>query len=314
MEDTSKSPNWLRYFSGMLLVLTTLLWGTSFIIAKNLISSIPVFFYLLTRFLIASIVFFPIFLSRVKKVNRSIVIAGILNGLVYFLAIATQTIGMYTTTAGKAGFITGLNTLIVPFMAWVGFKRRIKKRIWIAVFISVFGMAFLVLEGPAGIVIGDIFEIFCAFFCALYIIIVDYHVNIKQMDVYVYCFFQIVMISLTSFLSFLLFNESLEILNFDFNYWIVIIYLGAIVTALTFIFQNYGQKHIDPSKTAVIFALEPVFAVLFASLLIGNEEITIRGLIGFGLIFLAIIIAVIKDKEIEQTTDRILEKKVALEI
>ncbi len=294
-KDSASPSSWIKFLSFLLLVLTTLLWGTTFIITKNVVSHVPVFFYISIRFLFALIVLVPIILFRLKEVNKALIRAGILNGLIYFLALSTQTIGLQTTTAGKAGFITGLNSLIVPFLMWVGFKKPVKKRIWASVIISVVGMLLLMVDEVSGFVIGDIFEIFCAFFCAIYIILVDYHVNIKQLDVHAYCFTQIVMVFLASSLTMVISNETFIIKNLSLPFWLVMMYLGAIVTSLTFIFQNQAQVHVEPSKTAIIFALEPVFALLFASFLIGDEKITLQGLIGCSLIFVAILLAVIKN-------------------
>ena len=76
--------------------------------------------------------------------------------------------------------------------------------------------------------------------------------------------------------------------------------MGVIASGLTFLFQNWGQKQVGPSQTAIIFTLEPVFAVLFASVFIGSEIITLQGLIGGALIIIAIIITVIKNNEINE--------------
>lgn len=300
MESTiNSSPSIrLKSISIFLLFLTSLLWGSTFIIAKNFTTNVPVFNYLWIRYLIAGFSFIPIVLYKFKSFNKYTIKAGIINGFVYFLAITTQTIGLQTTTAGKAGFITGLNILIVPFLAWIIFKKAIKKRIWIAVFIAFIGMALLLLEGPAGIVIGDVFEIFCAFFCAVYIILVEVHLNDRDgiaVDVYLYCFIQILIVSLVSFIFSTFFLESITSITLDMNFWLTIFYLGAIVTTLTFIFQNWAQQNVDSSKTAIVLALEPVFALMFASFLIGDEIITLQGIIGSSLILFSILIAFIKD-------------------
>lgn len=300
MESTTNSSLSIRLkpISIFLLLFTSLLWGSTFIIAKNFTINVPVFFYLWIRYLIAGFSFIPLVLYRFKSFNKYTIKAGIINGFVYFLAITTQTMGLQTTTAGKAGFITGLNILIVPFLAWIIFKKAIKKRIWIAVFIAFIGIAFLMLEGPAGIVIGDVFELFCAFFCAVYIILIEVHLNNKQgiaVDVYLYCFIQILIVSLVSFIFATFFLESITSITFDMNFWLIIIYLGTIVTTLTFIFQNWAQQNVDSSKTAIVLAIEPVFALIFASFLIGDEIITFQGIIGSTLIFFAILIAFVKD-------------------
>ncbi len=77
--------------------------------------------------------------------------------------------------------------------------------------------------------------------------------------------------------------------------------MGLAVTTGTFIFQNWSQQHQGPTQTAIIFTLEPVFAVIFASFIIGSETMTILGWLGCGLIFIAILITVLKKSEINNS-------------
>ncbi|MFX0043845.1 MAG: DMT family transporter [Candidatus Hodarchaeota archaeon] len=294
IRENSYTSNRLRRIAIILLILTTLLWGTSFIITKKITQEIPIFLYLGLRFLIAIIGLLP-YLIKIKQIDKRIIIWGSITGLLYFIAIVFQTIGLQTTTAGKAAFITGLSTIMVPFIAWLGFKRSINKRIWIAVFISTIGMAFLLLEGEAGIIIGDILVLICAVLYAIFIILNDKYVNL--INVYLYSIVQLLIICLFCFGSSFLLNESYSFSSFELGYWLVIIYMGIIVTTGTFIFQNWGQQHQKPAQTAIIFTLEPVFAILFASFIIGNETMTIFGWLGCGLIFVAILITVLKIDE-----------------
>jgi len=294
IRDNSFTSNRLKIIATILLILTTLLWGTSFIITKILTQEVPIFLYLGLRFLIAIIGLFPYFI-KIKQVNKRILLWGSITGLIYFLAIVFQTIGLQTTTAGKAAFITGLSTIMVPFIAWLGFKRSLNKRIWIAVFVSIIGMTFLLLEGEAGIIIGDILVLVCAVLYAIFIILNDKFVNL--IDIYLYSIVQLLIISLFCFGSSFLINESYSFSSIELSYWVVIIYMGIVVTTGTFIFQNWGQQHQGPAQTAIIFTLEPVFAVLFASFIIGNETMTILGWLGCGLVFVAILITVLKTEE-----------------
>ena len=294
INTNSQYQNKLKIIATILLILTTLLWGTSFIITKKITQDVPIFLYLGLRFIIAIIGLFP-YLINIKKANKRILIWGSITGLIYFLAIVFQTIGIQTTTAGKAAFITGLSTIMVPFIAWLGFKRSLNKRIWIAVFISIIGMAFLLLEGEAGIIIGDILVLVCAILYAIFIILNDRYVNL--VNVYLYSIVQLLIISIFCFGSSFLLNESYNFSSIELGYWLVIIYMGIVVTTGTFIFQNWGQQHQGPAQTAIIFTLEPVFAVLFASFIIGNETMTILGWLGCGLIFVAILITVLKTEE-----------------
>ncbi|MFW9875929.1 MAG: DMT family transporter, partial [Candidatus Thorarchaeota archaeon] len=163
----------------LLLILTTVLWGTSFIITKNITEDVPIFLYLGLRFFIAFLGFAPFF-PHLKNLNKKIFLMGLITGLIYFFGIVFQTFGLQfsSTTAGKAGFITGLSTIIVPFLTWILFKKRPQIRIWFAVLLSVVGMAFLLLEGVSGLFIGDILVLICAFFFAFYIVINDKYVRL----------------------------------------------------------------------------------------------------------------------------------------
>ncbi|MBA7613955.1 hypothetical protein ES703_21214 [subsurface metagenome] len=274
-----------------LLILTTILWGTSFIITKNITEDVPIFFYIGLRFAIALIGFIPFF-PHLKYLNKRILLMGLGTGMLYFFGFAIQTIGLQTTTAGKTGFITGLSVIVVPFIAWLGFKRPLNKRIWVAVALSVGGMAFILLEGESGIIIGDLIVLICAFFWAFYIIYNDKFVRL--VDIYNYSIIQIVVICSTGFICSFLIQESYGSLSYSPGFWYVMIYMGIGVMTLTILFQNWSQQHVQPTQTAVIFSLEPVFAALFGSL-IGGEILSIYGWLGCGLIFVAILITVLKN-------------------
>ncbi len=288
----------IRLFAIFILIFTTVLWGSTFIITKNIIEDVPKFYYLGIRFFLALIPFLP-FLYRFRNFNKKVLFAGVLVGTIYYFSIAIQTVGLETTTAGKGGFITGLNTVIVPFIAWFMFKKPIGKRIWIAVALSITGMAFLLLEGESGIIIGDILVFFCAFGFAFYIIYVDR--DVKVVDIYLYLIIQLTVITLLSFITSIMMNESFDLFSADLSFWVVLIYMGMIASGLTFLFQNWGQKQIGPAQTAIIFTLEPVFAVLFASVFIGTEIMNIQGIIGGILIFIAIFITVIKNDKSKES-------------
>ena len=288
----SVSVSKLRLIANFLLIITTILWGTSFIITKNLTQEVPIFLYLGVRFSIAIIGFIP-YLIRIKRMNKKILLFGTLTGLMYYIAIVFQTLGIQTTTASKAAFITGLSTIMVPFITWLGFRKAIKKRVWFAVIISISGMVFLLLEGETNIIIGDFLVLLCAVLYALFIVLNDKYVRI--VDVYLYSMVQLIVISVLSFGGSFLLNETYDLINVSLPFWLIFIYMGLVVTTGTFIFQNWSQQHQGPSQTAIIFTLEPVFAVIFASFIIGNETMSLVGWLGCALIFIAILITVLKN-------------------
>ena len=291
--------------ANILLVLTTLLWGTSFIITKNLTQEVPVFLYLGIRFSIAIIGFIP-YLIRIKRINKKILLFGTLTGLMYYFAIVFQTLGIQTTTAGKAAFITGLSTIMVPFITWLGFRKAIKKRVWLAVIISISGMVFLLLEGESSIIIGDFLVLLCAVLYAFFIVLNDKYVRI--VDVYLYSMVQLIVISVLSFGGSFLLNETYDLMNISLSFWLIFIYMGLAVTTGTFIFQNWSQQHQGPTQTAIIFTLEPVFAVIFASFVFGSETMTPYGWIGCLLVFSAILITVLKNNKENQNELQLMDQ------
>ncbi len=283
---------WQKIISIILLVLTTVLWGTTFIITKNLTKSIPIFLYLGLRYFIAFLVFLP-FLYQLKTINKKLIIGGVFTGTLYFFSIVFQTFGIQTTTAGKAGFITGLSTIMVPFLTWIIRKKKVSYRIWFAVVLSLIGMAFLLLENESGVILGDLLVLGCALFCALFIIFNDDFVSL--VNIYLYSLIQLITLAILCFGSSFLFLENYNLLSTDLNFWLIMLYMGFGTTSLTFLFQNWGQKYQDPSVTAIIFTLEPVFAAFFGFLL-GNEILTLFNWIGMSLIFGAILITVLKKR------------------
>ena len=273
-----------------LLILTTILWGTSFILTKKITQDIPIFIYMALRFAIALLGFAP-FYSHLRNLNKKTFLMSFITGILYFFGLAIQTYGLQTTTAGKAGFITGLSAIIVPFIAWIGFKKPLTKRIWIAVILSVLGMAFLLLESESGINIGDFIVLISAFIWAFYIIYNDKYVRITE--IYCYSIIQLFVVSSASFITSLIIQESYVLLTYPTTYWYIMVYLGIGVMTLTILFQNWSQQYQGPTQTAIIFTLEPVFAALFG-FFIGNEVLSVYAWIGCGLIFIAILITVLR--------------------
>ena len=273
-------------------IITTVLWGTSFIITKTITKELPIFVYLTLRYSIAIIGIIPI-LYRFKGFNKKILYGGIITGILYFISIVFQTYGLQTTTAGKAGFITGLGTVLVPFMTWFAYKKKVKLRVWIAVVLSTIGMGFLLLEGESGVFIGDMLVLVCAVFYAIFIVVNDDYV--KKVDVYLFSFVQLATLSILCLGSSFLLSENWSISSNTIDFWLVMLYMGLIVTTVTFLFQNYGQQYLTPAKTAIIFTLEPVFAAFFG-FLFGNELLTVFGIIGATIIFIALLITVIKNE------------------
>lgn len=219
---------------------------------------------------------------------------GVVTGITFFLGALFQTYGIQGTTAGKAGFITGLSTVMVPFMVRFKDQQHLQKKTWIAVALSVIGMAFLMLEGESGILLADLLILICAIFFAVYIVLNGFIVN--SVDLFLYSLVQLMIITLLSFISSLLLKESWDLISLDLSFWGMMVYLGLIMGTFSLTLQNWCQRHINPAHTAIIFTLEPVFGLLFG-MWIGSETISILGGIGSAVIFSAIFISSLKNED-----------------
>lgn len=297
-DSTSK-----QRFSEFLLILTTIIWGTTFIITKMAISVIPPLFYMGERFLFASLVFLPV-LKRFKGFNLEQLKISLVGGLIFFISNATQTIGMKFTSASNAGFITGLNVILVPVFLAIIFKQKVNKYLWIGVILSIIGIGFLSFRGFESLSLGDPLVLICAIMYAFYIIYIDR--NLSKIDIYVFSMVQLLAISGYSFISSSIFENWGVIFSsgvssiFTINNFLILLYMGAIASSSTIVFQIYGQRHVSPTRCAIIFSLEPVFAGFFA-VIIGHEIINFYMIIGASLIFIGIMIAELgKNKSISR--------------
>lgn len=294
IEEQSFLKRNLKTIAYIFLILTTVSWGSTFIITRTVIEEVPVFFYLTIRYTVALMGFIPYIFYIKEKINKKVILVGLISGLIYFISITAQTLGLKTTSAGKAGFITGLSTIIAPFLGWIIYKESFRKRVWLAAFISVIGMGFLFLEGEGGISIGDGLVLICAFSFGLFIIYNDK--SVKQVNVYFYSIIQLGTIIICCLSFSIILNEPLDQIPFTSGgFWVIILYMGIIATTITFFFQNWSQQYVNPATTAIIFALEPVFAALFG-FIFGNEILSPYGIFGSILILIAIFITIFKKK------------------
>ena len=275
MAEPAISPQSMK-LALFLLIITTILWGTTFIVTKILTQSIPIFLYQGIRHAIAFAGFIPLF-PRLRYINKRVLFVAILTGGSNFIMLTTQTIGLQTTSAGKAAFITAMYVVITPFLARLILKTRIKSINWISVSLAVIGLAVLILLNPdtmssmGTISTGDILILICAVFSALQIVFTDKYV--KSVDVLLLSMLQIVIIATCSLICAGITQESW---NFSFitpDMWGAWIYMGICATTFPFFFQNWGQQYVESTRAAIIFTLEPVFATLFG-VLIGNEPIS----------------------------------------
>ncbi|NLI91971.1 MAG: DMT family transporter [Peptococcaceae bacterium] len=268
------------------LLFVALSWGATFIIVKTAVQDLPPLPFLAARFGIAFITLLPFLWMQRRHLNRNAVGKGLLTGVFLFLGYASQTIGLQYTSASNAGFITGLNVVIVPMLV-AYYKRKFPPAAIITgAILSAVGLALLSIGENFTVNSGDPIVLLCAFCFAAQIFFVGRFA--PDVNATVLTSFQILSVFLLSGIGSIAIPQP-QVL-FSGYVWFGLLLTALICTSLAFFLQSKMQQFTSASHTAIIFAAEPVFSAVFAYLLAG-EVLTSRGYAGAALVLAGILIA-----------------------
>ena len=261
-----------------------IIWGSSFLIVKKSMDSMQPHTLLAIRFTIASLLLCAIFHKRLRKLNKDYLISGGIIGLFLFMAYSVQTIGITDTTPGKNAFLTAVYCVIVPYLYWIIDKNKPDKYNIIAAALCLMGIGLVSINGDFKIQFGDAFTLLSGFFYAAHMVSISK--LSKDRDPILLTIVQFSYAALISWVVTLLFEDIPK--SFSPNVIAGLIYLAVFATAIALLLQNLGQKFTKPAPAAIILSLEAVFGVVF-SVIFYKEEITLKLLIGFALIFIAVL-------------------------
>jgi drug/metabolite transporter (DMT)-like permease len=264
----------------LLLVVTTLIWGSSFAITKHVVSSLSPAVLVTGRITLAAVVFAP-FLRHFKA---TLIRDGFLLGVVYFIGFLTITTSLETTSANRAAFIVSLNAVFVPLLAAL-FQQRLPIKVFLAAGLAVLGVWVMSWEGQE-LNIGDGWALLCALIYAVYILMLGAisarHAPLSLTAVQLWVMAGLSLVWASPHLM----AEAPAIAhNFA-----PLLYLALVNTAITTLTQAIAQRWISAHETALIYTLEPIFAALFSFLLLG-EQFGIRGMMGAGLVLAAMVLS-----------------------
>ncbi|MGF0145035.1 DMT family transporter [Sharpea azabuensis] len=270
----------------LLLVLTAMIWGSAFVAQKSG-GTIGGFTYNGIRTLLGGLVLIPIyFLLRKNKEMKTSIMGGIFCGLALFIASNLQQFGINNTSASKAGFITSLYAIIVPFLS-IFLHKKIRPIVWVSVVISLAGLYLLNYSAEGlSINIGDIQLMLCALAFAFQILIIDHysdHVNGVLMSAT-----QFIVAGLLSIVCMFLFEKPQ--INDILASWWPIVYAGVFSCAIAYTLQIVGQRHVPPTEASLIFCLESVFSLLAGTIFL-HERMKAINYIGCLLIFIAVVLS-----------------------
>ncbi|HET9027313.1 MAG TPA: DMT family transporter [Trueperaceae bacterium] len=263
------------------LVLVTVIWGTTFVVVKEALDTIPVALLLAVRFTLAALL-----LAWAKWDRRALVPALVL-GLLSFAGFATQTAGLAITSASNAAFITGLSVILTPLVARVWLKRALSARVLLAASVALAGLGLMTLRnGFAAVNAGDLLVLVTALTYAMYIVYLG-EVAGKVRGTSLAMMQHLPMAALAWLWAA---PEVGKLASVPIGTYLAILYLAVVATALVAVIQTYAQRVVPAHLAALIFVLEPVFAAGFAMLLIG-ERLGTLGWLGASLILVAMVLA-----------------------
>jgi len=272
------------------LVIITLIWGGTFVVIKGALEDTSPLFFVGTRFFIATIMVTPFIITKLKGFTAPVIRAGIILGTIMFLGFSTQTLGLQYTTASKSGFITGLAVVFTPILQMFIERRAPRPGNVIGVILVVIGLYFLTSPAGASFNIGDGLTLVCAFFFALYIVYID--VFSKKYSIIHLVYLQICTVMVLSFL----FAAGFETIQFSVtgNLLFALAYTAILATVINTYLHTEYQRYTTPTRAAIIFTLEPVFAALLAFFVL-HELLGLRGVIGGAIIIFGILVSELSD-------------------
>ncbi len=284
------------YKSDLLLLLASVIWGIAFVAQRKGMEYIGPFTYNGIRFALGGGVLMAFIWLRDKWNNnpavsvasddkKILIKGGIIAGLLVFAGASLQQVGLVYTSAGNAGFITGLYVVVVPILG-LFFRHKPGFGVWMGAFLAVVGMYFLCVTGRFNISKGDLFVLACSFFWAahvLYIGFISRQVNVLKLAV-----FQYVVCSVLSMLVAVVF-ETIQWQSI-IDATIPILYGGLLSVGIAYTLQIIAQKKAPPAHAAIILSMEAVFAVIGGWLIL-NETLTGRGIIGCSLMLSGMLLA-----------------------
>lgn len=278
----------MKKYLGMLGLLTaTIIWGGGFVASDIALESLTPSQILTFRFLIATILMFPMCAGHLKTMTKAEVKAGVCLGIFLFGGFALQTVGLKFTTPSKNAFLTATNVVFVPFIALVLYKKKVSTQAFIGALMAITGAGVLSLEKNLTIGLGDALTFLCAVCFAFQIFFTGEYVSRYRATIL--NFFQMATAFALSVCYLMITGEGAVVAP-SFSGVMSIIYLGAVSTTLTYLLQTVSQKYVDETRSAIILSMEAVFGSVFSVILL-NEQINARMILGSILILGAVLVS-----------------------
>ena len=275
-----------KYIGEIGLIITAIIWGSGFVASAVSLEYYTPYQILAGRFLIGVTILCVLFYKRLKNIKRSTLIKGTILGLFLYIAFVLQTVGLQYTTPSKNAFLTAVNVVIVPFIGFLLYKRKIDMFELVGAVIALVGVAVLSLKLSSEINIGDLLTLCCAVGFAFHIFYTAKFV--KDEDAVLLTIVQMAVAAVISWMVVLFKGETS--FSLESEGLLPLLYLGIFSTTIAYLLQTVAQKYITETKAAIILSTEAFWGMAF-SVAILSEVMTTKMIIGAVLILVAIVIS-----------------------
>jgi drug/metabolite transporter (DMT)-like permease len=264
------------------LVVVTAVWGVTFVQVKDALEVYPLFGFLAVRFAIASLTLAPLAAPRLRAAGWK---PGALLGALLAVGYALQTAGLERTTVSSAGFITGLYVVFTPVFGYLLFRIRVARVVVVGVGLAVLGLALLTGVG-VGDPLGDALVLAGSAAYSLQIALMERYA--RRYDPIAFTFVEM----LAAFVGFTVIAVALGQLELPRGWvvWGALLVTGVFASALGFLVQTWAQRQLSAARTALAFAMEPVWTAVFGFWLAG-DRLGAAGWTGAALIMAGIVVA-----------------------
>lgn len=286
----------------LLLLLVAMIWGTAFVAQSKGMDYVEPFTYCAMRMLLGGVMLIPVIMvldtrrsdeerQRIRNNRKTQLLGGMFCGIVICISSMFQQFGVKYTTVGKASFITALYIVIVPIIS-IFMKKHVSNLAAVSVVLAVAGFYLLCISKTSGIQSGDLLVLICAVCFSMHIIIIDYF-SPRVDGVRMACM-QFLVCGVISLVGMVLFEHpSFEAI---WNCRAAIGYSGIMSCGVAYTLQIIAQKDVNPTVASLLMSLESVFGAI-AGYFILDETFTKRQFVGCVIIFAAVILAQIPEKE-----------------
>ena len=296
----------------LLLLLTTIIWGTTFVAQDTAMEVIGPYAFQFARSIVGSLVLLPVILlteAQKKKTaelsspknTKTLILGGAVCGFFLCVASCLQQVGIAMgTSGGKAGFITAMYILFVPILG-LFLGKKVPPILWACILLAGAGLYLFCMDGEtSGFAASDLLVLGCGVVFSFQILSVDHFV--AKVDCLKLASLQFLFSGLFSSIPMLIFEGVGELTNVPLALW-QILFAGVLSCGVAYTLQMVGQKYTEPAIASLIISLEAVFATIAGVFFLPDGVLSLREFAGCGVMLLAILLSQVNFKSVSKDNE-----------